>query len=299
MKKLFGIILTILLLVGLTIRPVVAAYEDITDFKMPSTGIFFKFDGNAEDSFGNVNVVLGDGVTFVEGRDGTPNGAALFDNNDAHIELLLTDSEADWTINYWVKKLENTNYNFLLISLDYSLRLDNGETESTVAGVTLHGIVDEMTDVTLPIDEWTMLTLVHSEDDVTINIYINGEYMTSIFNTMPLPLTLLGNDHDIKGWNTPLMAALDDVWLLPRVLSDDEVTTLYKTGTIAGITIPTTVEPDHEPTTVQDSSPTLTLVQSDVPMSAPGTSDLSFSIIFAGTAVSAVSMLIFRKKRNT
>lgn len=303
-KKCFSILLITILTAVLTASPVFAAYENLEDFTFPDTGVLFKFDGNADDAFGNLNGVMKGNITFTDGRDGTKNGAAVFDETDDFIELLKNDYAGDWTANFWVKKMENTQYSFLLMSMSYSVRLDQGGTDGCT-GVSLHGVVDEITDIQVAIDEWTMLTFVHSQADSLVNIYINGEYMSGIFTTMPLPLTLLGNDSpDIKGWQSPLMAALDDVWLFGRAISESDITTLYKTGTVTGITLPGAAadEAAANTETTQVTDPQITAPEQNIPestvTSAPQTSDFSALILALGVAVSALGVCLSGKKKS-
>ncbi len=297
-------LLSTILIAVLAASPVFAAYENLEDFKIPDTGVLFKFDGNADDAFGNLNGVMKGNITFTDGRDGTKNGAVLLDETDDFIELLKNDYTGDWTANFWVKKMENTQYSFLLMSMDYSIRLDQFGTDGCI-GVSQHGTVDEVTDAQVQVGEWTMLTFVHTQADSLVNIYINGEYMSGIFTTMPLPLTLLGNDSpDIKGWQTPLMAALDDVWLLGRALSNTDITKLYKTGTISGITLPS-AKADETPAAAektQITEPQTAANTQNVPEStaaaAPQTSDFFAIILALGITVSVLGVYLSGKKKS-
>ena len=96
MKKALFLLSAVLLIAVMAI-PVLAEF-DLEDFTIPDTGVHFAFNGDAKDEFGNVTGELVGDPTFVEGRDGTANGAVSDEGNGLEVRsgdtLFFADAAA-------------------------------------------------------------------------------------------------------------------------------------------------------------------------------------------------------------
>ena len=104
MKKLFAALFVFFALIVLSraALPVSAAIPT-TPFDIPDGGLWFKFDGNAEEASGALTGTLRGSPRFVEGRDGTSEGAISFETEEQAVALKIDDIEGDWTASFWVK----------------------------------------------------------------------------------------------------------------------------------------------------------------------------------------------------
>lgn len=208
----------------------VSAVIPTSVFDIPEAGLWFRFDGNAEEASGAVSGTLRGDPGFVEGRDGTADGAIWFETEEQSVLLGLEDIEGNWTASFWVKSSGVPYHAFLCSSLTGSLRLiqDDG-----FVGATMNGIVDRSVPYKVPNDTWTMLTFAYDNDMELTSVYVNGEFIDGMYGWQTLGLTLLGNDApEQKGWQSAPRYALDDTWFFGRLLTDGEIRTLYETNAV-------------------------------------------------------------------
>ncbi len=199
-------------------------------FDIPESGLWFRFDGDAEEASGALTGKLRGSPGFVEGRDGTPEGAIYFETEDQAVALQIDDVEGNWTASFWVKPDAVTKHSFLCSSITGSLRViqDNGK-----VGATMNGIVDRSVPYQIPLDTWTMLTFAYDDDMELTSVYVNGEFFDGMYGWQTLGLTLIGNDApEQKGWQSAPQYALDDTWFFGRLLTDEEILSLYETNTV-------------------------------------------------------------------
>lgn len=218
----------VLTVVYLAALPASAALPTVA-FDLPDGGLWFPFDGDAEEASGALSGRLRGNPRFVEGRDGTPEGAIYFETEEQAVALQINDIEGDWTASFWVKEDGASYHAFLCSSMAGSLRViqDNGW-----VGATINGVVDNSVPYQIPLGVWTMLTFAYDDDDECTSVYINGEFFDAMFGLQPLGMTLIGNDApEQKGWQSAPNYALDDTWFFGRLLSDGEIRTLYETNT--------------------------------------------------------------------
>lgn len=245
MKKQIAALFVFLLVLLFAALPVSAALRTQA-VDIPAGGLWFPFDGNAEEASGVLSGKLRGNPGFVEGRDGTPNGAIRFETDAEAVELLCDDYEGDaWTASFWVKPETFGAHVFLCSSMTGSLRViqDNG-----MVGATMNGVVDKSVPYTIPLDTWTMLTYVYDGDMELTSVYVNGEFFDGMYGIQTLPLTLIGNDApEQKGWQSEPHLALDDTWFFPRALTDAEIMTLFETNTPPPVPEPEPEEPEPEP----------------------------------------------------
>ncbi|MBR4896494.1 MAG: hypothetical protein IKZ41_08695, partial [Clostridia bacterium] len=222
MKKVF-LLLSAVLLIALLAIPAFAEF-DLEDFTIPDTGVHFAFNGDAKDEFGNVTGELVGEPTFVEGRDGTANGAVYLDDDTQYIFIGKYVDADSYTAIFWCKVEENTEHVFLCSSILGSIRIIHDD--ATHVGSTINGVVDNISDYAAPRDEWVMLAFVYANENM--DIYANGEYQTSLAGALPLPFTLIGNEAaEQKGWQKYPFLTLDDAWFYGRAFTADEVKTMY------------------------------------------------------------------------
>ena len=222
MKKALILLSAVLLAAAMAI-PSLAEFP-LEDFTIPDAGVHFAFNGDAKDEGGALTGELVGDPTFVEGRDGTANGAVYLDDNEQYILLGKNVDAESYTASFWAKVEDNTEHVFLCSSMLGSIRIihDGG----VVVGNTINGVVDNLSEYAAPRDEWVNLTFVYANE--TMDIYSNGELVGSLSGALPLPFTLLGNEaSEQKGWQSFPFLTLDDAYFFGRAFSADEVMDLY------------------------------------------------------------------------
>jgi len=218
----------------------------------------YTFDGNLEDSGpgGNHGTFVGGDPVYVEGHDGTPNGAISFDGVDDYVDLAHTNglpiySHPAFSITLWVKgpvqkdrrifDESSTTNNSPLFNLgtdnrgqrgvfDLFIRGDNGQAvanhrKSTgIPGDTVHqGIAFD--------DTWHHIAYI--DDNGQVTVYIDGVKDPANFSYTRIPLTA---NKTILGAIVRASAccffkgALDDVRIYTHALTEDEVLDLLDPG---------------------------------------------------------------------
>ena len=222
MKKVL-ILLSAVLLIALMAIPAMAEF-DLEDFTIPDTGVHFGFNGDAKDEFGNVTGELVGDPTFVEGRDGTANGAIYLDDNEQYVLIGKYVDADSYTAIFWCKVEDNTEHVFLCSSMLGSIRIIHDD--ATHVGSTINGVADNISDYAAPREEWVMMAFVYADENM--DIYANGEYVASLGGALPLPFTLIGNEAtEQKGWQSYPFLAIDDAWFYGRAFTADEVKNMY------------------------------------------------------------------------
>ena len=242
MKKTIAASLSALFLVTELFCASASAALPTKSVDLPSGGLHFTFDGDAEEASGAVSGRLRGDPRFAEGRNGEADGAIYFETDDQAVFLGIDDIEGNWTAAFWVRADGADRHVFLCSSMTGSLRMiqDDG-----MVGATMNGIVDRSVPYRIPTDEWTMLTFAYDDDMEITSVYINGEFFDGMYGWQTLGLTLLGNDApEQKGWQSAPHYAMDEAWFFARLLSDDEIRTLYEDGEIP---LPPEPEPETEP----------------------------------------------------
>ncbi len=231
MKKQIAVLFVLFALIAPSFAALPVSAELPTKaFDIPESGLWFRFDGDAEEASGALTGKLRGSPRFVEGRDGTPEGAIYFETEAQAVALQIDDIEGNWTASFWVKPDAVTNHSFLCSSITGSLRViqDNGK-----VGATMNGIVDRSVPYQIPLDTWTMLTFAYDDDMEITSVYVNGEFFDGMYGWQTLGLTLIGNDApEQKGWQSDPLYALDDAWFFGRLLSDEEILSLYETNAV-------------------------------------------------------------------
>ncbi|MBQ4350208.1 MAG: hypothetical protein II768_03040, partial [Clostridia bacterium] len=115
MKKALILLSAVLLIAALAI-PALAEFP-LEDLTLPEGGLHFGFNGDAKDDSGAVVGELVGDPTFVEGRDGTANGAVYLDDNEQYIFLGKNVDAESYTAIFWAKVEDNTEHVFLCSSM--------------------------------------------------------------------------------------------------------------------------------------------------------------------------------------
>ena len=149
MKKALFLLSAVLLIAVMAI-PVLAEF-DLEDFTIPDTGVHFAFNGDAKDEFGNVTGELVGDPTFVEGRDGTANGAVYLDDDTQYIFIGKYVDAESYTAIFWCKVEDNNEHVFLCSSILGSIRIIHDD--GVHVGSTINGVVDHISDYEAPRDE--------------------------------------------------------------------------------------------------------------------------------------------------
>ena len=218
-------------------------------FASPSLGNglvgYWRFDGNANDSSGNGNDGVIQGVKLTEDRHGNANSAYYFDGT-SHIEVPNSSSlngvGKTVTCSVWMKPesgawVDSQGEEWMaILCKGTSIPRNIGFQLSKKLGLELVSDTHWSTGdygaylvlPTLPVlNEWQMLT--YTSDGVTAKYYVNGMCIASTNCTIEAktnvdPL-LIGKDP--PGDLEYFKGAMDEVRIYNRALSDDEVHDLY------------------------------------------------------------------------
>ena len=250
MKKLFAALAVIFALTVLSSAASAALPTKPLD--IPESGLRFRFDGDAEEASGALSGKLRGNPRFVEGRDGTPEGAIWFETEEQAVALQIDDIEGDWTAAFWVRVSGYPYHAFLCSSVTGSLRViqDNG-----MVGATINGVVDNSVPYEIPRETWTMLTFAYDMNAEITSVYVNGEFVDAMFGEQTLAMTLLGDAPEQMGWQSAPEYALDDAWFFGRLLSDAEILTLYETDAVPPPEKTAEPAPENEPAEEPESDP--------------------------------------------
>jgi hypothetical protein len=172
--------------------------------------------------------------------------AARFNGMTSYIDTpfvksnLLTD---DYTLSFWVKPIDDGR---AIYFGDYDLT--NGTTyniERSAGGALRFwyggGTNGEfsLSNMSSPVNVWTMLTITYDAANKTLKFYKNGAYITSVAHTATRTKSggsmRIGRDsreatEAAVSNNTPLYGYIDDFRLYSTALSDLDVANLYSSG---------------------------------------------------------------------
>jgi len=210
----------------------------------------YNFSGNAADSSGNSLNGTVNGATLAPDRFGNPNSAYYFDGVDDYIEVLdnpLFDFATN-SISYWAKietYSANSSYNRIVISnqsgsgtsqsgfnvwyvnADGGLRLRNGASGSF--GGTSIGSASNL-------NQW--YHVVYTWDGLNGNSYVDGVIVSSgssanaSIGANNLSL-LIGKANWVNINSEPFHGWIDDVNIYSCALTQQEVDSLYNTGSVS------------------------------------------------------------------
>ena len=223
---------------------------------------YYPFNGNANDESGNENHGTVYGATLTEDRFGNPNSAYSFDGIDDYIIKYVEDINRYFTITGWVYVNDITQANVLYTErCNYSENLGQGDRNRIIvqrlASDDFHGENKFKFEIRTKTDEWSeydrYMILTDKEydrndwyficavrDDHQLKLYVNG---TEQDVTVDDPGDNSANEYDLQdSYNNEAYFAsqfnsfdqlffngkLDDIRIYDRVLSSDEILSLYQ-----------------------------------------------------------------------
>jgi len=223
-------------------------------------------NGNVADQSEQKHSIENEGVTFTGGdRKKHPNMACFFDGGDYLKVVNSSDSLSDFTISAWVSVFgTGTEETRAIVSNDsggdsqyYGMKMDKGVAAVFYDdGVKLNGAKDTG-GTSLGDAKWHHLTAVF-EGGVNTKLYVDAEPKKQTSGTMPASISptgdlYIGRGGDNEGMEKRWRGSLDEIRIIKRVLSKDEITTL---ATIVDLPTGETFI-QTEPTTESDDAPFL------------------------------------------
>lgn len=214
--------------------------------QIPTNGLvgYWPFNGNAIDESGNGNNGTVYGATLTTDRFGNVNSAYSFNGSTNYIDVLnsasLNSSTANNTsISAWVNNA-SVGGEYLYLGINYatsSYELYDGDTiqSSNRNWLGVGGKwYDLRSTISTSINTWYFITSVFDYSNLVIKLYINGVFNNQLscplMGKPPTPHVEMGRNP----WPESYMhGKIDDVRLYNRVLSEDEIVTLYQEGTVA------------------------------------------------------------------
>jgi hypothetical protein len=196
-------------------------------------------NGNVDDQSEQKRSVENQGVTFVGGdRKKHPNMACFFGGDDYLKIANSTDTLSNFTISAWVSVFGNdTETNRAIVSnydgggnaQHYGVNMTKGVPALFYDdGVKLNGAKD--TGTSLVDEKWHHVTAVF-EGGVNAKLYVDGEPKRQTSGTMPASISPTGDLYIGRGGDSEAMekrwrGSLDEIRIIKRVLSEDEITKL-------------------------------------------------------------------------
>ena len=209
---------------------------------------YYPFNGNANDESGNENDGEVNGATLTEDRFGKAGSAYFFDGIDGTI--VITDNDTleltnDFSISFFVLGFQ-TDHEWLIFSkhrshickpsdtswmLRYSsngFSISNNDTNSS-CGVSF----TEESGTNIVDDNWHHMTVVYGKSQQILKYFIDG----NVTNEQQADINIANNSQPFiignqNGGNSlgALHAAMDDIRIYNRALSEDEIQELYHEG---------------------------------------------------------------------
>ncbi|MBT4362772.1 MAG: T9SS type A sorting domain-containing protein [Candidatus Marinimicrobia bacterium] len=204
---------------------------------------YYPFSGNADDASGNGNHGSVSGASLTVDRFGEDNSAYVFDGVDDVITTAYTPSiqeDDEYSISAWMKTA-SANSHFLGLERTGAQQIagfvndgparfifrDDGNSNPSVSSFT------EVND-----SLWHHVVFTRSSND-SLYCYIDGELENSAHDntsavniTSPLTMSLGAGNHETLGNVNHYQGMLDDVAFYNTALSEEEVQTLYREGSI-------------------------------------------------------------------
>ncbi|MBN1816036.1 MAG: lamin tail domain-containing protein [Sedimentisphaerales bacterium] len=181
---------------------------------------YWPFDGNALDRSGNnIHGTAVGGAGFVQGK--YQEGISIDSRVGQYLDLGAEDIAPPWSVSLWARKLEHTRSAALLNSPTCSLRLEQYANTQKV-GFTVYGVADHSFNYIAPIDEWTHLVFIGT--DSSVSLWADGQLQGSINVPIHCPMATISRSVD------PLVAVIDDMAVLERILTASEIVEIYNAG---------------------------------------------------------------------
>ena len=95
------------------------------------------------------------------------------------------DGDNEWTVEFWVKKLQNSSYSTLINGQAGKIMLESWGNNQKI-GITKKGAADWAFNYSVPTNQWTHVAIVSSNN--VSKLFINGVLTDQMQNTIPQPL---------------------------------------------------------------------------------------------------------------
>ncbi|MDG6107313.1 discoidin domain-containing protein [Dactylosporangium aurantiacum] len=129
--------------------------------------------------------------------------------------------QAPWTFSVWINRTANATNTVLLRDMEYAIKVEEYGSTNQI-GITRYGTGNYPFTYALPLNQWTMLTLVGTTTGTSL--YANGVFQQTLPQVIPLPLGGFGGKR-------PFTGLLDDAVAYRQALSAGDIATLYATAT--------------------------------------------------------------------
>jgi hypothetical protein len=239
MKKVLLTAVSTLSLAAATLAQTVPNY-------VPTNGLvgWWPFNGNANDESGNNNNGTVNGATLTTDRFGNTNKAFSFDGISNYIDIgdptnnLFDFFGANFTISAWVSTISNqldgpivTKQSLGVIpnvSGDYNMNIINGQGRFAMGMGNGQGAqrfsISQVND-----GNWHHIVAIYVNNN--IEIYVDGVLENGFYGGPNVyPSVLLNSIESLrfgKGWTSHYEGKLDDIGILNRALTQQEITDLY------------------------------------------------------------------------
>lgn len=198
---------------------------------------YYSFEGNTEDSSGNMNNGINHGAKLTSGKVGQ---AYSFNGANNYIDIVDSNSlklTSEFTISAWIYRSSDSNDFERIISksdlndYDYWLQIFNND-KLDVGIKKFDGSAVYFTGPTIPLNQWVYVTVV--KDSTKFYIYINGNLISSGItsgtmgdartSSKPLNIGRLGS---VGNWNYKFNGIIDEIRIINYALTDSQILNDY------------------------------------------------------------------------
>lgn len=203
---------------------------------------YYTFDNTIDDHMGNWNLSqsadFAGTLTYVTGKDGTPNGAVTGFTGPDYLEtatdfsITANDSR---TMTAWIKVDQFSNGGLAVIGLGEKTNNNKWTfgTQGTKARVEIQGSgYNATTFGDLVLDTWYHIAVTYNNSDNLVSLYVNGSLSDTRtwanLNTTTTPLRV-GNDFNnlTPPQTRGFQGAIDDVRIFNSALTSSEIQAIY------------------------------------------------------------------------
>ncbi len=204
--------------------PVAPAASCITPFSGMVS--WWPGDGNANDIEGSNDGIVISGITFEEGQVASSFSAS--GSSSARVEVPDADSldlGGDMTVSAWVKTADGSGTLIRKGGSAYYLSVSGDSPRLTVTGTTGR-IASTPPGYSLPDNQWVLITGTTDTSNRVIKIYIND----ILANVAYYDAQTRRTDTQALTLGDGLDGNIDEIILLSRILTKDEISTLFQVG---------------------------------------------------------------------
>ncbi|GEM_PF-4776910 len=195
---------------------------------------YWSFDNNAIDTQGNNNGVVYGDVSGIIGKDGEENTAYYFDGNGDYIEI-LSPQFSEVTIAFWIKPDGIFNDMRIVSSLDgsttgFGIRYGNEVIQLWSPWKT---VISGYTSAIQ--SEWSFICVTIDSNKNVIG-YLNGSPNASQNMNFQWSTYLGIGRKFLSNYGSDFRGSIDDFMIFDRVLSQEEVQSVYTSSETGGVT---------------------------------------------------------------